>query len=471
MSGIVTVRHAETDCRPGPRLSGMTDSLDVALGDATRRFRGRNPKSARLARAAAEVMPGGNTRSVLHTEPFGIRVDGAEGAVLTTVDGDQVVDLLGDYSAGLLGRRPEVAEAVRGVLARGWGYGAMGEPETAFARALVERFVSVDQVRFTNSGSEADLMAVLTARHVTGRDRVVVFEGAYHGGPMTFLPGSAPLRVPFDFAVLPYNDAAAVETEFTRHGDEIACVLVEPMLGAGGCIPASPGFLSVLRSLTRAHGALLVMDEVMTSRLAVGGAQQAYGVHADLTVLGKYFGGGLSFGAFGGSRQVMAAFDPAQGGLTHGGTFNNNAFTMAVGSVVTELLDADTLKRLNERGDRLRDQLAEALTPVGFCVTGAGSMMTIHPAPGPVERWSDIAGVDPRWRRLLFHDLLARGYYIAERGYLALSLALTEQHLDGFVAAARALAEEHAHLVTSRTSQALLDEHRAIECSSLEHLS
>jgi glutamate-1-semialdehyde 2,1-aminomutase len=441
-----------TGFRPGPRLSRMTDFLDVALGDATRRFRERNPKSARLARAASEVMPGGNTRSVLHTEPFGIRVDGAEGAVLTTVDGDEVVDLLGDYSAGLLGRRPEVAEAVRGVLARGWGYGAMGEPETAFARALVERFVSVDQVRFTNSGSEADLMAVLTARHVTGRDRVVVFEGAYHGGPMTFLPGSAPLRVPFDFAVLPYNDTAAVEAEFTSHGDEIACVLVEPMLGAGGCIPASPAFLSTLRSLTRAHGSLLVMDEVMTSRLAVGGAQQVYGVHADLTVLGKYFGGGLSFGAFGGSRHVMAAFDPAQGGLTHGGTFNNNAFTMAVGSAVTGLLDADTLKRLNERGDRLRDQLAEALAPVGFCVTGAGSMMTIHPAPGPVERWSDIAGVDPRWRRLLFHDLLARGYYIAERGYLALSLALTDQQLNGFVAAARAFADEHADLVASRTA-------------------
>lgn len=199
----------------------MTDFLDVALDDAMRSYRDRNPKSARLARAAAEVMPGGNTRSVLHTEPFGMRIDGAEGAVLSTVDGEHVVDLLGDYSAGLLGRRPEVA----------------------------------------------DLMAVLTARHVTGRDRVVVFEGAYHGGPMTFLPGSAPLRVPFDFAVLPYNDTAAVEAEFARHGDEIACVVVEPMLGAGGCIPASPHFLSVLRSLSHAHGTLLVMDEVMTSRL------------------------------------------------------------------------------------------------------------------------------------------------------------------------------------------------------------
>jgi glutamate-1-semialdehyde 2,1-aminomutase len=424
----------------------MHEPLEAALAAATRRYVERNPGSARLAREAAAVLPGGNTRSVLHTDPFGVRVTGADGAVLTTVDGAQVVDLLGDYSAGLLGRAPEVAEAVRGVLDRGWGYGAMSEPETAFARALVERFASVDQVRFTNSGSEADLMAVLTARHVTGRDRVVVFEGAYHGGPLTFLPGSEPLRAPFPFSVLPYNDPAAVAAELDAHGPDTACILVEPMLGAGGCIPASTEFLRTLRSLADAHGALLVMDEVMTSRLAVGGAQQVHDVAADLTVLGKYFGGGLSFGAFGGSREVMAAFDPARGGLTHGGTFNNNAFTMSVGAAVSGLLDAGTLARLNQRGDRLRERLAAALAPVGFCVTGVGSMMTMHPTPGPVERWSDLADVDPRWRRLLFHDLLERGYYVAERGYLALSLAVTDEQLDGFVAAVDGFAEEYADL-------------------------
>ena len=218
----------------------MADALDAALADAVHRYVEANPESARLARAASEVLPGGNTRSVLHTEPFGVRVVEAEGALLTTADGAQVVDLLGDYSAGLLGHSSVVADAVQSVLRRGWGYGAMSEPETEFARALVERFASIDQVRFTNSGSEANLMAVLTARHVTGRERIVVFEGAYHGGPMTFLPGSEALRVPFTFSTLPYNDTAAVEAEFAEHGDQIACVLVEPMLGAGGCIPATP---------------------------------------------------------------------------------------------------------------------------------------------------------------------------------------------------------------------------------------
>lgn len=421
--------------------------LDRALKDAVDRYVERHPESARLAREAAEVLPGGNTRSVLHTEPFGVRVAGADGAVLRTVDGHEVVDLLGDYSAGLLGRQPAVADAVRDVLDRGWGYGAMSAPETAFAGALVARFDSVEQVRFTNSGSEADLMAVLTARHVTGRDRVVVFEGAYHGGPMTFLPGSEPLRVPFPFTVLPYNDVDALEAELAALGAETACVLVEPMLGAGGCIPATEEFLASTRRLTRAHGVLLVLDEVMTSRLAVGGAQELYDVRADLTVLGKYFGGGLSFGAFGGPREVMAAFDPARGGLTHGGTFNNNAFTMGVGPVVAGLLDAPTLTTLNARGDRLRDRLANVLGPRGWSVTGVGSMLSIHPVAGPVRSWTDVAGADPRWRRLLFHHLLDAGWYVAERGYLALSLAVTDAHLDGFVGAVQDFVDRYADLL------------------------
>ena len=160
-----------------------------------------------------------------------------------------------------------------------------------------------------------------------------MFADAYHGGPLYFGGGGAPLRIPFDYAVLPYNDVAAAEDEFADRGADIACVLVEPMLGSGGCIPADPEFVATLRRLTSEHGATLIFDEVMTSRLAVGGAQALLGVTPDMTTLGKYLAGGLSFGAFGGRADVMAAYDPARdGGLTHGGTFNNNAFTMAVGA-------------------------------------------------------------------------------------------------------------------------------------------
>lgn len=163
---------------------------------------------------------------------------------------------------------------------------------------------------------------------------------------------------------------------------------------------------------------------------------------ADITVLGKYFAGGLSFGAFGGSAQIMAAFDPERGGITHGGTFNNNLFSMSVGVALSGLLDAATLARLNERGDRLRDRLNAVLSQIGFCATGIGSMLTIHPVPGPVTSWSDVAGADPRRRQLLFHELLHRGYYVAQRGYLALSLAVTDEQLDGFVASIDDIAGE-----------------------------
>lgn len=417
------------------------DDVDTRLAEATARFVAAHPRSRRLAERAAEVLPGGNTRSVLQTDPFAIRVAGAEGAVLTTVDGHELVDLLGDYSAGMTSRRPEVAAAVRGVLDRGWGYGATSEPEELLARALVARFASVEQIRFTNSGSEADLMAVLLARHVTGRRTVVVFDGAYHGGPMTFLPGSEPLQVPFDFVVLPYNDEEAARAHFVTLGEETACVLVEPMLGAGGCIPATREFLATLRELCTEHGALLVLDEVMTSRFALGGAQELHGVEADLTTMGKYLGGGLPFGAFGGRAAVMSAFDPAQdGGLTHGGTFNNDAFTMAAGLAAVELLDGPTLDALHRRGEELRQRLNAVFAEEGvdYVATGCGSLLTIHPCAGPVTRRSDLAGVDPRLRALLFLDLLEAGYYIAGRGYLALGPHLTDAHLDGFVEAVTA---------------------------------
>ncbi len=374
---------------------------------------------------------------MLHIEPFAFRVAGATGAVLHDVDGHDYLDLLGDYSAGLLGRREVVADVIRGVLDRGWSLGAMSEPETLFAETVVARFPSIEQVRFTNSGTEANVMALMTARHATGRERVVVFAGAYHGGPLYFGHGGGPLRIPFDYAVLPYNDIAAAEAELTDRGDDIAAVLVEPMLGAGGCIPGDPAFLAALRRLTAEHGTVLVFDEVMTSRLAVGGAQSLLGVTPDMTTLGKYLAGGLSFGAFGGRGDLMAAFDPARGGgLTHGGTFNNNAFTMAVGAAVGDaLLDEAALAAVNERGDRLRAGLQARFDDIGFCVTGWGSILNVHPVPGPVTSPDDLAGADPRWRELFFHDLLAAGFYLAPRGYLALSMDVSDDDTGRFLAA------------------------------------
>ena len=230
--------------------------------------------------------------------------------------------------------------------------------------------------------------------------------------------------------MLAYNDPSAVAAEFASSGDRVAAVLVEPMLGSGGCIPGDPAFLAALREATERYGSVLIFDEVMTSRLALGGAQELLGITPDMTTLGKYLAGGLSFGAFGGRRDLMAAYDPATpGSLPHGGTFNNNAFTMAVGAAVHEsLIDADALAAVNQRGDRLRLGLNArfATAPLPFTTTGWGSILAIHPVPGPVCSAADLADADPRWRELLFHDLLAAGFYVAPRGYLALTMEVTD---------------------------------------------
>ena len=421
--------------------------LDDALRTARDAYIRSHPTSAALAERARTVLPGGNTRSVLHIDPFAFRVAGVDGAYLTDVDGNVYLDLLGDYSAGLLGHRSGVVgEAVLATLDRGWSLGAMSEPEIAFAEAVVARFPSIEQVRFTNSGTEAAMMAVMTARHTTGRDRVVVFDGGYHGGLLYFGPSGAPLRAPFDYGVLTYNDIAAVEGEFAAYGDRIACVLVEPMLGASGCIPADAAFLETLRDCTRNAGSLLVFDEVMTSRLAWGGAQQLTGITPDMTVLGKYLAGGLSFGAFGGRHSVMAAFDPDDGGLTHGGTFNNNAFTMAAGAAVhARALSPAALDELTARGERFRAALAEvfAASPLPLSTTGWGSLCAIHPCDGPVRSPADVRAGDARWRDLLFYELLADGFYFAQRGYLALSMDVGQDDLDRFVQAVAAFCRRH----------------------------
>ena len=408
----------------------------TAISRAEQRYAAKRPLSKELFERASAVMPGGSTRSVLDVRPFPFRVASATGARLVDVDGHEYVDFLGDYSAGLLGHDPGPVEAaVTAALERGWSYGGVHTDEIRFAEAVVERFPSIEQVRFTNSGTEANLMAVQLARHHTGRDRIVVCDAAYHGGLLYFGHGGEALLAPFDFQRIRYNDVDGV----TAIGSDVAAVLVEPMMGSAGCIPATVEFLTALRSRCDEIGAVLIYDEVMTSRMSAGGQQARCGVPPDLTTLGKYLAGGMTFGAFGGRADVMAAFDPARGGtLTHGGTFNNNVVTMAAGAAaMRELLSAEVLDGLFARGEELQRRLAAvfAESTLPLCVSGLGSMMNIHTVPGPVRSPDDLAGADTELKQLLFHELLDRGCYLAARGFIALSVAITDDDCDRLVAA------------------------------------
>jgi glutamate-1-semialdehyde 2,1-aminomutase len=412
----------------------MNGRLDAQLASAHERYAAKRPHSRALFEQACQVLPGGSTRSVLDFPPFSFRVARAEGSRLVDVDGHEYIDFLGDYSAGLLGHDPgPIAAAVSAALERGWSLGATHVDEIRLAELVCHRFPSVDQVRFTNSGTEANLMAIQLARHRTGRDRIAVFDGAYHGGLLYFGHGGEALQAPFDYVLLPYNDIDGVRAAVD---ESVAAVLVEPMMGAAGCIPAEPRFLDGLRGVCDRTGALLIFDEVMTSRMSVGGVQLRAGIHPDLTTLGKYLAGGMTFGAFGGRADLMAAFDPQRGGeLTHGGTFNNNVVTMAGGvAALGELLTADVLDTLYVRGEDLRARVADvfARSPLPLTVTGMGSMFTMHTVAGPVRSPADLVDADPVLKELLFHHLVDRGIFLAARGFVAMSLAISDEDRDRF---------------------------------------
>lgn len=383
-------------------------------------------------------MPGGNTRSVLHFDPFPIRVVQAEGKHLHDAEGHRYVDLLGNYTAGLFGHSPlDITAAIHKAVDRGIALGAVHEDEVRLAELIVDRFPSIEQVRFTNSGTESNLMAIATALHHTGRTGVLVFDGGYHGGVLTFGSKGREVNVPHRWSIARFNDLSSCERLIADIGNDIGCVVVEPMQGSSGCIPADPGFLDGLRELCDRRGAVLVFDEVMTSRLSPGGMQSLTGVTPDMTTLGKYLAGGMTFGAFGGSREMMAAFDQAAGGsLAHAGTFNNNVVSMAAGvAALGDVLDDDRLGVVNARGDRLRIGLNEVLGPIGMCATGVGSILTVHPLPGPVRSVDDLVAGDERLRELWFFASLAAGFYVARRGFIALSLEITEDDVDRYLAA------------------------------------
>ena len=404
----------------------MTD-LDAAVVAAHDRYRSFRPASATVHERARRVMPGGNTRSVLDFEPFPFRIASAAGAELVDVDGHRYVDFCGNYTAGLLGHSPDaVRVAVIEALDRGWALGAMHEAEIELAEMICERFASIEQVRFTNSGTEANLMAIGTALHHTGRTGVGVFDQAYHGGVLGFGAVGGPhhpLNVPHDFRVAPFDDVDALDALFGDHdrAQSLGCVLVEPVQGSGGCRPASVEFLRELRDHCDDAGVVLIFDEVMTSRLAPGGAQERFGVEPDMTTLGKYLGGGFSFGAFGGRRDIMGAFDRQAGGtLTQAGTFNNNVASMT--AAVTTLrheLPPERILAVNDRGDRLRNGLGHLFARSGLdiWVSGLGSM-------------SNVRSHDDRLLDLLFHHLLADGLYIARRGFIALSVEIGDDDCD-----------------------------------------
>jgi glutamate-1-semialdehyde 2,1-aminomutase len=376
-------------------------------------------------------MPGGNTRTVLYSAPFPIRAERAEGSEIIDVDGHRYLDFVGEYSAGIFGHsHARIQRAVADALSGGLNMGAHHAREVAFAEAVTSRF-DLEKVRFTNSGTEANMMALAAARCFTGRRQIMPMHGGYHGGTLYFSHGASPVNAPFDCILAHFNDVEGTRALIASEAQDLAAVILEPMLGGGGCLPATPEFMSMLRDETKASGIVLIFDEVMTSRLHPKGLSAHYGIQPDLKSLGKYIGGGMSFGAFGGRAEIMDLFDPSRpGALPHAGTFNNNTLTMTAGhAALTEVYTPAAALALNSLGERIKARLNTLFMryQVPMLATGMGSLLTLHPQAGPIETPEDAEKSDIRLKRLLYLHLFEEGIYIAERGFMALSLMISDQ--------------------------------------------
>ncbi len=420
----------------------MNVSLDAAVTEAENCYRAANPASLARHEAARNAMPGGNTRTVLHYSPFPLAWSRGEGAVLTDLDGHSYVDYLGEYSAGLYGHsNPKIKAALKKAIDDGTVLGGPNVYEAELANLLKSRFPSLQSLRFCNSGTEANVFALMTAQAHTGRKKVMVFDGGYHGGVLYFGHGGIAINLPLDWVIAPYNDVDGTLNLIRQHGAELAAILIEPMLGSGGCLPARKDFLGALRQAASELDIILIFDEVMTSRLSSGGLQATLGVTPDMTTLGKYLGGGSSFGAFGGRADIMGHYDPEKPNYwPHAGTFNNNVLSMAAGLTgLRDIYTPDVATALNTKGDQLRKALNALAEKHGVALnsTGVGSFVGIHFTKDIVDR-PIYANTQEEARlsklhKLMHLDFIAAGLFFARRGYMALSLALTDSEIDRFV--------------------------------------
>ena len=400
-------------------------------------FADRNPESRKYFEEARNYLPGGHTRTVLTHAPFPLVFASGEGSTLTDLDGHIYIDMLGDYTAGLLGHSEHrVIDAVTAVLKTNVSVGGIHPAESRLAKLMCERF-ALDRVRFTNSGTEANLMAITTAMQATDRKRIMVFHGGYHGGILYFASGAAPWNAPYEFVVAPYNEQVETIKLITEYSNSLAAVIIEPMLGSGGCVPTSAEFAKSVFNAAKKVGAVVIADEVMTSRHGAHGMFDLLGVKADITTFGKYIGGGFSFGAFGGRAELLDQFDTSPEAnrdrtISHAGTFNNNISSMSAGCVVLEdVFTTEIAIAHTDRGDEFRQSVEAVLArhDLPVSISGFGSMMSLHALAQAPRSPIDVAKRDNELQELLFFGLLERGVYTAARGMMNLSLPLTDDQL------------------------------------------
>ena len=426
------------------------------------------PKSKGLWEDAKKYLPGGDSRNSIFWNPYPVFVDHASGCHVVDADGVDRLDFIGTMTTLILGHSPKpVVEAVRQQVEQGVVYNAPNANQTLLAKLLCGRIPSFDLVRFTNSGTEATLNTIRAARAVTGKSKIAKVEGGYHGShdqvsvSVRVDPAKAGERSRPDalaatqglgegtldqVVVMPFNETVAARNILEENKDQLAAVIIEPILGSVGMLPATNEFLTMLREFTSDNGIILIFDEVISYRASLGGAQEYYGITPDMTSLGKIIGGGFSIGAFGGRKDIMDLYDPtAPGGpkVAHAGTFNANPVTMLAGAATLEQLTPDVYRKLAEMTEYLRAGVikvgAELETPVQ--VTGVGSLFGIHFTGEELVGYRDIAAEDSAFRYQVFLGMLNEGILMASNLVGAVSTEIGEAEIDAFTAALRRVLE------------------------------
>jgi len=434
--------------------------FDEWMGRARKRFEERNPKSAIMYEKTQKYLPGGDTRTSVFFKPYPVFTAEGKGCRFRDVDGHVYIDFLNNYTALIHGHAyPDVVKAVTEQVKHGTVFATPVESQGLLAEMICERVKSVEQVRFINSGSEATMNAIRTARILSGKSKVVKMEGGFHGshdiagvsvfptleecGPVS-RPRSAPSSrgipksVLEEVIVVPFNNKEVTEKLIREYQEDIACVIVEPILHAAGMIPQEDGYLEFLRDLTRKLGILLIFDEVISLRLGFGGLQGLYGIEPDLTTFGKIIGGGFPVGAFGASKEIMKIYSPQEkGSIYQSGTFNGNPVTMVAGIANLKALTPDVYERINSLGDSLRRGVDLAFERSGIkgMSMGLGNLSNLHFSSERIRDYRGALRGNFEAMHLVHLGLLERGINIAQRGETSVSTAVTEKEVSSYLTA------------------------------------
>ena len=435
---------------------------------AIERYLELTPQSKEIWESAKQYLPGGDSRNSIFWDPYPIYIKSARGSIVTDVDDMQRVDFINTMTTMIFGHAfSPVMDAVSGQLKNGVAYNAPNAHQIQLAKILCERVPSFDRVRFTNSGTEATMNTIRAARAFTERTLFAKAEGGYHG---THDAVSVSVKVKIDQAgesdnpialpsteglpdevldqviIFPFNDIEGALKILTEYKNELAAVIIEPVLGSVGMVPATYEFLEMLRNFTRQHSIVLIFDEVISYRVTDGGSQKYFGIIPDMTSLGKIIGGGFPIGAFGGRKEIMDLYDPTRGSelemgisvgphVSHAGTFNANPVTMLAGSVTLEHLTQDVYESLALNTEILRQGIrnvcAELEIPVQ--VTGIGSLFGIHFNDTTINDYRDIASSDTNIRRQVFLGLMNEGILIAPNLVGALSTEIDSNNIEMFI--------------------------------------